>query len=170
MRLHKFSSVVALATASVILFACAEPNPIELGGRRSLPPPTVGVSTTVRPAPGASGGIDLVVSAVVHNPHSKTVTLLVGAACAPYVGLFANPSGESQSHVNGTMGCPLTSPAQALAPGDSITLFHVLRAQALEAFAPGKYGIDIAITTTTSVQGSWGGNIDLPLTLPPPAR
>ena len=82
--------------------------------------------------------------------------------------LFPNPSGATVGHLDGSMQCPSTSPSVLLVPGDSIVLVHRVTASDLAKFPPGKYGIDVAFTTSSEVFGKSAGNVDLPLA--PPTR
>ncbi len=60
-------------------------------------------------------------------------------------------------------GCPLV-PSLELAPGDSAVLTRVLRSESLAGFAPGTYGVNVAVTTPRYLIGTWAGAIRLPLT------
>ena len=65
------------------------------------------------------------------------------------------------------MACAPGGPTIALAPGDTAVLTRVLGADTLATFAPGTYGVNVAVTTTAAVIGVWGGAVQLPLTNSP---
>ena len=54
-----------------------------------------------------------------------------------------------------------------LAPGDTAVLTRVLSADTLGSFAPGTYGVNVAVTTSTGLIGVWAGAVQLPLASAP---
>jgi len=131
--------------------------------RRSLPPPTLTVIATTRSVTNSQGGQDLEVTARLQNSTSVHIQLVSGLQCPLFVRLFLDPSGEFSGLLDGTMGCPTGLPTMDIPPGASLTLSRTIPQDSLVAFAPGKYGVNIAITTNGYVQGAWAGAIDLPL-------
>jgi len=61
------------------------------------------------------------------------------------------------------MACPPDASMLELAPGDTTMLTRVLRADTLASFAPGTYGVNVAVTTSTGLIGLWAGAVQLPL-------
>jgi len=65
------------------------------------------------------------------------------------------------------MACPPDASMLELAPGDTAVLTRVLGADTLASFAPGTYGVNVAVTTSTGLIGVWAGAVQLPLASPP---
>ena len=65
------------------------------------------------------------------------------------------------------MACAPGGSTLDLAPGDSTVVSRVLQADTLAAFAPGTYGVNVAVTTSTGLLGAWAGAVPLPLVAPP---
>jgi hypothetical protein len=148
---------------ALFLFGCSSKSPTENDGRLTVAPPTLSVAATSRPVSNVGGGQDLEVSAVLRNSTKSHILLVNGAQCPLFVRLFPDPKGESSGSLDPSMGCPSGGPTIDLAPGDTRLLTHTLPAAALASFAPGQYGINVAVTTTTDLMGTWGGTVLLPL-------
>jgi len=69
--------------------------------------------------------------------------------------------------VGGDKACAPGGPTLELAPGDTTVLTRVLGADTLASFAPGMYGVNVAVTTSTALIGVWAGAVQLPLAGPP---
>jgi len=149
----------------LFLLGCSSKSPTENDGQLRTAPPTISVSATSRPVSNVSGGQDLQVSALLRNSTKSHFLLANGTQCPLFVQLFADPTGEAAGSVALAMGCPSGGPTIDLAPGDSIVFTRTLPATTLALFAPGKYGINVAVTTTTDIIGVWAGAVLLPLAI-----
>ena len=147
----------------LFLLGCSSETPTENDARRTLPPPALSVTATSRPVSNVRGGQDLEVSALLRNSTKSHILLVNGAQCPLFVRLFPNPTGERPGSLDPSMACPSGRPTIDLAPGDTTVLTRALPADMLASFAPGKYGINVAVTTTTVLAGAWGGTVLLPL-------
>lgn len=147
----------------LFLLGCSSKTPAGIDGQLRLAPPTLSVTATSRPLSNAGGGQDLEISALLRNPTKTHVLLVNGAQCPLFVRLFPDPTGEASGSLDPSMGCSLGGPTIDLAPGDTTVLTRTLPAATLASFAPGKYGINVAVTTTTDLTGTWGGTVLLPL-------
>jgi len=153
-------TVICFAALSFV--ACSS-EPTGNGAGLRLPPPTLSVAASSRPIPNMRGGQDLEVSALLRNSTQSHILLVNGAQCPLFVRLFADPTGEPSGSLDGSMACASRGPTLDLAPGDTVALTRTLPADILASFAPGKYGINVVVTTTTVVTGAWGGTVLLPL-------
>jgi hypothetical protein len=157
--MHKTLGIlVALAS-----FACNAEAPTENGGENRLAPPTLSFSAASRPISNASGGQDLEVSVLLRNSTKTHIGVATGTLCPLFVRIFPDPTGEPSGSLDLSMACPSGSATVDLAPTDTLVLTRVLPADSLASFAPGNYGVNVAITTTTDVMGGWAGAILLPL-------
>lgn len=152
---HAIQLLVALA-----LFACTGQGPTEMN---RLAPPTLSVSATTRVLPVASGAPDLEVSASLRNATRTRLWVALGAQCPLFVRVFPDPTGEFAGSLDASMACPPGASTLELAPGDSTVLTRVLGADSLASFAPGNYGVNVAVTTSTGLIGVWAGAVQLPL-------
>jgi len=100
---------------------------------------------------------------LLRNSTKSHILLVNGAQCPLFVRLFPDPTGEQSGSLDLSMGCKSGGPTLDLAPGDTATLTRVFPADTLASFAPGMYGINVVVTTTTDVSGVWGGTVLLPL-------
>lgn len=148
----------------VFFLGCSSKTPTENDSRLRLAPPTLSVTATSRPVSNATGGQDLEVSALLQNSTTTHILLVNSAQCPLFVRLFPDPTGEFSGSLDPSMGCPSGGPTIDLAPGVTTVLTRTLAAATLASFTPGKYGINVAVTTTTGLTGAWGGTVLLPLT------
>jgi hypothetical protein len=154
-------TVIALVTFSLI--ACSSEVPTENDSGLRLPPPTLSVTVSSRPISNGRGEMDLEVSALLRNSTKSHIQLVNGARCPLFVRIFPDPTGESSGSLDPSMACPSGLPTFDLGPGDTAVLTRLLPADMLRPFAPGQYGINVVVTTTTGVSGTWGGTVLLPL-------
>lgn len=148
------------------LMACTGSAPTQTQGLRTLPP-TLSVSATTDVISAAGGAPELEISALLRNETKVGFQVAVGAQCPLYVRLFPDPTGAYSDSLSASMACAPGGPTIALAPGDTAVLTRVLGADTLATFAPGTYGVNVAVTTTAAVIGVWGGAVQLPLTNSP---
>jgi hypothetical protein len=150
------------------LVACKGQAPTEMN---RLPPPTLSVSAATHVLPVAGGAPVLEVSATLRNATTSAIRVAVGPACPLAVQLFPDPTGQYAGSLDPTTTCPSGATTLALAPGDTTVLTRRLGADTLASFAPGAYGVSVAVTTSTALIGVWAGAVELPLASPPsPAR
>jgi len=146
------------------LLACTDRAPTENNYEmRRTAPPTLSVSATTRVLPVAGGAPDLEISASLRNSTVSHIQVAVGAQCPLFVRIFPDPTGEYSGSLDLSMACAQGGPILDLAPGDTAVLTRVLRADTLASFAPGTYGINVAVTTITDLIGVWAGAVQLPL-------
>jgi len=144
----------------VTLCACTAQAPTEMN---RLAPPTLSVSAATRVVSVASGAPNLEVSASLRNATLLRIRIALGTQCPLFVRIFPDPTGEYAASVNGSMACPPGASPLELAPGDTAVLTRVLGADTLASFAPGTYGVNVAVTTSTGLLGVWAGAVQLPL-------
>lgn len=146
------------------LLACKGQTPTgEDDSGLRLPPPTLFVSATTRVLPVVGGAADLQVAAVLRNATMSHIQVAVGPQCPLFVRLFPDSTGEYSGSLDQSMACLPGGPTLDLAPGDTTVLTRVLRAGTLASFAQGKYGVNVAVTSSTALIGVWAGAIQLPL-------
>ena len=112
-----------------------------------------------------AGVPQLEVSASLRNTTTIHIKVAVGEQCPLFVHLFPDTTGEPAVSLNPSMACPPSAPTRDLAPGDTALLIRVLGGDSLASLAPGTYGVNIAVTTSTALIGTWGGAVQLPLAL-----
>lgn len=152
-----------MVLAPCVLAACSnEPSNLH---RLTLAPPTLQVSGASQVVSSASGPA-LQVSAALRNATHTHIQLAIGAQCPLFVRLFPDSSGAPMDSLDPSMACPPGSPTRDLAPGDTAILIRVLSGDSLTTVAPGLYGVNIAVTTSTAVLGTWAGAVRLPLVVP----
>jgi hypothetical protein len=83
--------------------------------------------------------------------------------CPLFVRLFSDPTGEYFVSLDASIACAQNGTTLDLAPGDTAVLTRVIRADSLASFAQGVYGINVAVTTNTTLIGAWAGAVRLPL-------
>jgi len=115
----------------------------------------------------ASGAPNLEVSASLRNATKLRIGVAVGAQCPLFVRVFPDPTGEYADSLAASMACPPGASTLELAPGDTAVLTRVLSADTLASFAPGTYGVNVAVTTSTGLIGVWAGAVQLPLASAP---
>src|SRR5882762_4427318 len=148
----------------VALGACTGRGPTEMN---RLAPPTVSVSASTRAVSVASGAPNLEVSASLRNATKLRIGVAVGAQCPLFVRVFPDPTGEYAGSLDASVACPPNVSMLELAPGDTTVLTRVLGSDTLASFAPGTYGVNVAVTTTTGLIGVWAGAVQLPLASAP---
>ena len=156
-----------LLLVALSLQACTGQSPPLLTEQHRLAPPVPRVTAGAFVTSNGGDALVLEVTALLRNATKVHFQVADPAYCPLFVRLFPNPTGEPAGALDGSMQCPSGTPTFDLAPGDSALLTRVLGAGELVAFAPGKYGINVAVTTGTGVVGTWAGNIDLPLVARP---
>lgn len=109
----------------------------------------------------------LEVSASLRNATKVRIQVAVGAQCPLFVRLFPDPTGEPAGSLDASMACAPGGSILDLAPGDTTVVSRVLQQDTLSAFAPGTYGVNVAVTTTTGLLGAWAGAVQLPLVAAP---
>jgi hypothetical protein len=149
------------------LSACADQGPRLEDSRLRLAPPSLSITATSRVVMSAAGESELEVSASLQNFTKTHISVAVGPQCPLFVKIFANPSGERMVTTNSSMACPAGGPMVDVAPGTTTVLTRVVPASTLSSFAPGTYGVNVAVTTSTSLVGTWAGAIELPLSSAP---
>ena len=148
--------------AFVAFSACAEaPSGIDTTNR--LAPPIPRVEASSRVIAGEGGVPVLEVSAVLRNSTPVHFKVATGAGCPLFVRLYSAPTGEYSGSVDGSMACPTSSLILDLGPGDSAVLTRTIRGDSLAMYAPGNYGINIAVTTNAFLIGTGAGAVRLPL-------
>ena len=155
-----------LVVFGLVGWASQLPAQIVFRGRRApVPRPlTVTASTRVLSATGA--GPSLEVSALLENRTTRHKQVVIGARCPLWVRLFPAPTGEMSGSFDDSSLCRTRGPSLDIAPGHSATLTRVLRADTLTSFAPGTYGVNVAVTTNDGWIGVWAGTVQLPLKSP----
>jgi len=138
--------------------ACTGESPTQL----RLAPPTLSITATTRVV-SAGGGSNLEVSASLRNATASRIRVAVGAQCPLFVRLFLDPTGEPAGSLDSSMACVLGASTIELAPGDTAALTRVLSADTFVSFAPGTYGVNVAVTTSSGLLGVWAGAVQLPL-------
>ena len=146
--------------------ACSSEMPTQNDSHLRTAPPTLSISATSREVLNANGSLDLEVSALLRNSTKSHIALVNGAQCPLFVRIFLDPTGEFSNSLDPSMGCPIGGPTVDLSPSDTALLTRVVPANTLASFAPGTYGINVVVTTTTVVSGVWAGAIVLPLGTP----
>ena len=131
-----------------------------------LPPPSLEFRATSRQILNADNTVDLEVSAAVWNPTSVHIQVAAGAQCPLGVRLFPDSTGIVMGHLSASMACPAGRPNVDLAPSDTITLTHVVRADSLVLLSSGTYGVNVIITSSNAIMGGWAGAVHLPLGRP----
>ena len=149
---------------ALVLVACAGETPTEM---HRLAPPTLYVSAASRVVSETDSVLALEVSATLRNETGVHIQVRVGPTCPLFVRLFWNPTGEPAGHLSSSMACPRGGPTLDLAPGDTTVLRRILGAATLATYAPGTYGVNVAVTTSTGLLGAWAGAVQLPLATPP---
>jgi hypothetical protein len=149
---------------ALVLVACAGETPTEM---RRPAPPTLSVSATTRVIAETDSSLALEVSATLRNGTGVHIQVSVGPTCPLFVRLLWNPTGEFANYTSSSMACPRGGPTLDLAPGDTTVLTRMLGADTLATFAPGTYGVNVAVTTSTGLLGVWAGAVQLPLATPP---
>lgn len=130
--------------------------------RRSRPPPLLTLNAATRVL--SAGAVnELEVSASLRNETTTQIRVAVGSECPLYVRIFPDPTGEAADSLSSSWACALDGRTIALVPGDTAVLTRVLGADTLASFAPGRYGVDVAVTTSTGLIGKRAGTIQLPL-------
>jgi hypothetical protein len=115
-----------------------------------------------------TGGVsELEILASVRNSTSIRIQVVVGAQCPLFVRLFPDSSGEPAGSLGPSMACAPGGSSLDLAPGDTTVLTRRVSADSLAALAPGTYGVNVAVTTSTGLLGAWAGAVHLPLTPAP---
>jgi hypothetical protein len=122
--------------------------------------PGVSATTSAQPATGAPSSLE--VSALLKN--GTPLSFSVGE-CPLRIRLSPYPPGSYGS--GSADGCPPGSPANTLAPGDSVTIVRTLGADTLSLFAPGQYQVSVDVTVTGPsygyIMGVAAGVVQLPL-------
>ena len=157
---------VLLVVIALSVFACVGSTPTDESstGIHGLPPPTPAISAATQVRSTAGGVLVLDVSATVRNATTQRIQVAIGASCPLYVNVFEDPTSEYRASADGSMACPAGVSMIDLAPGDSTVLTRTLGADEFVSRAPGTYGVNIAVNTSTLVIGAWAGVIQLPLT------
>ena len=125
-------------------------------------PPTLQVTGANRVVSAASVP-ELEVSALLRNATRVPIQVAVGAQCPLFVRLFPDSTGTPKGSLDPSMACAAGAATRALAPGDTAILSRIISSDSLAALAPGVYGINIAVTTSTALLGAWAGSVRLPL-------
>jgi hypothetical protein len=157
-------SATALLPLALVLMACTDQAPTETAHHKR-DSQTISVSAVTRVMVSAIAPPELEVSASLLNGMPSLVRVAVGEQCPLFVRIFPDPTGEYMGALNASMACAPGGPALDLAPGDSAVLTRVLGADTLASFAPGRYGVNVAVTTDTYLIGVWAGTVQLPLAL-----
>ncbi|HZH41183.1 MAG TPA: hypothetical protein VFD85_09240 [Gemmatimonadales bacterium] len=151
--------------AAMTVLACTSQSPIT-GPLRTAPPTLlVNATTQVLAAPGSAPVLE--VSAVLRNRTTERIGVAVGAQCPLFVRLFADPTGDYQASLDLSMACPADASTLELAPGDTAVLTRDFASEALASYAPGTYGVNVAVTTGNALIGAWAGAVHLPLQATP---
>jgi hypothetical protein len=154
---------LALLLVTLVVPACTGPSQPLPTDHHGPAPPSLSITATAQVISNGSGALDLEVRASLQNATTVHFQVADPGRCPLFVQLFSNPTGEAAGSLDASMACPSGTPTFDLAPGDSAVLTRVLRAADLAAFSPGKYGINVVVTTSTVASGVWAGNVDLPL-------
>ena len=149
--------------SALMVGACTSQSPT---GYNRLPPPSLQVTGTSHVVSSA-GVPSLEVLASLRNPTTTRIQVAVGTECPLFVTLFPDPTGQQQGSVDASMACAPGGSTLDLAPGDSAVLTRILPGDSLTGFTPGTYGVNVAVTTSTRVIGTWAGAVQLPLALAP---
>jgi len=112
--------------------------------------------------PVGGGATSLLVSAVVTNPTTISITVDTGAACPLGVSFAADPTGSHPSSLAASQACGTSGSFVALAPGDTLVLTRILGTDSLAQYMPGVYSISVAATTSAGLIGTWAGDVQLP--------
>jgi len=80
---------------------------------------------------------------------------------------LSRSKGGVRGSLDASMACPPGASTLELAPGETTVLTRVLDADTLASFAPGTYGVNVAVTTSTGLIGVWAGPVQLPLASSP---
>jgi hypothetical protein len=152
--------ILSVLLVVFIVTACGrEPTAL-----RTPAPPTLRITGTNRVV-SVAGVPHLEVSASLRNPTTIHIRVSVGEQCPLFVQLYPDTTGEPAGRLNPSMACPPSAPTRDLAPGDTALLIRVLGGDSLASLAPGNYGVNIAVTTSTALIGKWAGFVQLPLAL-----
>jgi hypothetical protein len=146
------------------VMACTSQAPTQGDSGLRLAPPTLSVSATTRVVASTAGGAPrLEVSAVLRNATGSHIRVAVGARCPLFVRLVPDSTGEPLGSLDAGMACAPGGPTLDVGPGDTAVLTRALGADSLATFAPGTYGVNVAVTTSTALVGVWAGAVQLPL-------
>ena len=149
---------------AIELLACTGQAPTQMN---RLSPPTLSISATTQVLSVAGGAPDLEVSASLRNAAQSRIRVAVGAQCPLFVRVFPDPRGEYAGSLDASTACPPGASTLELAPGETTVLTRVLDADTLASFAPGTYGVNVAVTTSPGLIGVWAGPVQLPLASSP---
>ena len=150
---------VLLLTLAVGLAACSDSTAATSSGGLTLPPPTPDIVTASSVV--ANGEVNVTV--LVLNRAGVHLEMVGPPQCSVGVSFFPDPSGQPM-----TMGSPSTGTCMSaastfdLAPGDSVWLSRSVPASDLARYAPGTYGVNATVATTTVVETVWAGAVKLP--------
>jgi hypothetical protein len=158
---------VFCSVALIVLAACSGDSLSAVDTQNRLPPPVPRIDASSRVTSDAGGVPVLEVSAILRNPTTTVFKVATGPNCPLFVQLYPAPTGQYVGQLNGSMACSPSSPTFDLAPNDSVILTRTFRSDSLATYAPGNYGINVAVTTTTAVIGKMAGNVILPLSSVP---
>ena len=141
----------------VMLAACSDATSTTSGdGLDHRAPPSV----DLRASAADSGGV-LRITVVASNPSRVHLQMISSPQCPFTVRIFPDSTGAL---VGGTgPGCPSSTGTTDLAPGDTVYLSRIFAANDLAQYAPGEYGINVTVGTTTDTTTVWGGAVTLPL-------
>ena len=148
---------------AVGLSACADQGPRLEDSRLRLAPASLWITAKSRVLASGAEEPELEVSASLQNFTDTHIRVAVGPQCPMFVRVFPNPTGERIVSTSASMACPAGGPTVDVAPGTTIVLTRTLSADTLASFAPGTYGVNVAVTTSTSLIGTWAGTVELPL-------
>ena len=153
----------SLVVFGLVGWASQMPAQTVFRGRRAPVPRPLTVTASARVLSATGAGPSLEVSALLENRTTRHKQVVIGARCPLWVRLFPDPTGEMFESFDDSSLCRTRGPSLDIAPGHSATLTRVLRADTLTSFAPGTYGVNVAVTTNDGSIGAWAGTVQLPL-------
>lgn len=154
----KFSGLI-WSSLVIGLTACSDATSVTDGFSRTAPP-----LFDLRAVSVDSGGV-LQIAVVVSNPTGVHLQMANSPQCSFAFRIFPDSTGEPVTDPGGS--CPSSTSATDLAPGHSVTLIRTLSVSDLAQYAPGMYGINVTVRTTTATTTAWAGTVRLPLSSKP---
>jgi len=134
-------------------------------GLRTPPPMLFPTATTREVTVGSAHTLEVLVS--LYNPTAVHLKVRTGAQCPVFVQLIPHPAPDDQGSLDASMACAFQGSVIDVAPRDSVLLTRVLDADSLNALPPDRYGVNVAVTTSDYVIGTWAGTVELPLSSSP---
>jgi hypothetical protein len=157
--------VQAAALTTVVCVSCTEPT-AQSSDTNRLHPPMLWPTAATRVVEVAGGSLALEVSVWLRNQTTSALQVQTTPACAPYVALFPDSTGEQATSIDPSTACQPGGQELSVPAGDSTVLRRTIPADSLASFASGTYGVNWAYISEGYLTAGWAGAVQLPLKLP----